>query len=511
MLTLFAVCSATISYAPSCADTYTINGVDFIYTTYNGTIGCQASTRYAPLTYTETLNGGSVFISPVKTSLTYNLGETYYGNGYAGGQSSWIIPLNQFETTQTLSFAVFTGISNAGWAHTWISNGTKTIEYYAASGMGSSQIINNTYTGTYTAGTWAFTNGSETINFPSTTSFNFSTQGQTSSATTSMTAGFYFNHATLNTANSTEPGTTSQLGNQSTLDYLSIFNKTSTFTTGDSMVRSNYKTGKQSNSGNHCLATLIYNGNTLITPKITVFNTTFSAASDAFADFSTGQTAYLKNNTDAWVLSSTNLWFYVPTVTCTSYSLGGTSTALFYSAPANGGTQFNSYTYNGINIGLYTSPTFCANATDGTEDITFYTTGGVASSSYRIETFTNNTISYSNATAIGSELLITVTPPENATNVTITPLNPATTGVTFNINQKCSTVAAPSNTNIAAFVVLWIIVILAAAVMESTLGLGVEAFAILSILGATLSAGFYLPGFIMALYYGLRQLKAVME
>ena len=269
--------------------------------------------------------------------------------------------------------------------------------------------------------------------------------------------------------------------------------------------------GNHANTSGMCMATLVYGSSMIVTPMITVMNTTFGTTSEAYANLITGETAYLRNNTDAYVLGDNGLWFYVPTVTCASYSLAG-SVAVLYKASSTGSYLYGNYLQNGVSISAYTSTRFCANATDSTKNITFYITGGSATSTYNVTIYYNNTSVLSSQTiGPGATLSVSITPPANATYVVIAPLNPSTTGTRFDISNWCNPTTAADKTNVAAFIILWLIIILTAAFFESVMGAGVEAFTVLTIMGAIVSVGFYLPGAIMALYYGLRQLKAVME
>ena len=272
-------------------------------------------------------------------------------------------------------------------------------------------------------------------------------------------------------------------------------------------MRANFTKIEYAEMNQMCQANLQYNGQNTINPKITVF-----MPAEAYPQLRNGSKAYLKNGTDAYVLDEgTGYWFYVPSTECASFSSAGT-VAVTYHSQGGGNPSFNSYIYNGENIGMYSSNLFCYNSTvTARRQVQMYIFSN-ESRRYNVTIYTGNNTIYNISTVEGDDILITTAElPQNATNITIRRTDRNTTGVMFEIRNHCSPVTLPSQDNRAAFVALWLMILIAAAVAESTLGAGIETFTALSIVAAAISTGFLIVGAILALYYGIRLMKPLME
>ena len=316
---------ASFTYVPSCVTSYSILNQTFIYTEYNGTIACTASTKYSPMQFSMSPRVDAVLIIPLNSS-SYRFGEYFDGAGYASlaTNSTWIINMSQFSTAQTIRISIVVG---GGGNIVAFGNSTEITVFQPAT-IGTI-LFNGTHTGT----NWNFTNGTTIITIPDTDNMNISTQGN--SYINVVRAYVSIEHANkiTSTVLAREPASVAELTNQSQLEYLSVSNYTDALATGQRMVRSDFKTGYTgASTTSYCKSLLYFNnpyyGNIQLIPKLT-----YIPGTDAFGDFynSTSNTAYIPNNTISYVFDSiTSAWYIVPATICTSYALIGSTSTLQY-------------------------------------------------------------------------------------------------------------------------------------------------------------------------------------
>lgn len=193
-----------------------------------------------------------------------------------------------------------------------------------------------------------------------------------------------------------------------TSDYMGV--------SGTIILRSDFTTNKKTNlssTSTYCQSLLYFNnpyyGNIQLIPKIT-----YLPGIDAFGDFIniTSNAAYLPNNTITYVYDSiTSAWYIVPATICSSYSIVGSTTTLQYNPTATGniggGTVPISVNINGSCS--YTTATRTINCTGSDASATVTQ---LKLSAYRI----GNTTDLCNVSASGSSgTLACVLPATNGT------------------------------------------------------------------------------------------------